>query len=311
MTDPIDYEWFQSERSRLFAIAYRMLATASDAEDVVQDAWLRLAAVDRRTVESPQALATTIVTRLCLDRLKSARSRREQYVGPWLPEPVLTDDTSPDALLERAESVTLAFLLLLDTLSAEERAVFVLKELFEFDHTEIGRMLGVTPANSRQLLHRAKAKVREQRTSTREAVDARRAVAERFARALHDGNADVLTQLLTADCVLVSDGGGKAAAARRPLHGRDDVLRLLVGLRRSAEAMGLAGAVSLHLATVNAEAAVVVRLHGKVDGVFVLSIADERITNLRVIRNPDKLAFLARQLAASQGEASGASDETH
>ena len=301
MTPPVDHEWFQSERPRLFALAYRMLASASEAEDVVQDAWLRLSTTDAARITAPQAFATTIVTRLCLDRLKSARAQREQYVGPWLPEPVLTADEAPDALAERAESVTLAFLLLLDTLSAEERAVFVLKELFEFDHAEIGEMLGMTAANSRQLLHRAKDKVRDGRSVTREAVTARRVVAERFAQALQSGDAAELTQLLAADCVFVSDGGGKVAAARRPLYGRDDVLKLLLGLRRSAAATGLAEGISALIATVNAEPAMVLRVHGHLDGVWVLTIADDGIRNIHVVRNPDKLAYIDAQLAHVPG----------
>ena len=295
---PVDHEWFQAERPRLFALAYRMLASASEAEDVVQDAWLRLAVVDRGTIGSPQALATTIVTRLCLDRLKSARSQREQYVGPWLPEPVLTSDDSPHTLAERAESVTLAFLLLLDTLSAEERAVFVLKELFEFDHAEVAEMLGVSAANSRQLLHRAKDKVRKGKTATHQAAKVRRDLAQQFAHALQNGDAAQLTQLLAADCVFVSDGGGKVAAARRPLYGRDDVLKLLLGLRRTAEATGLANAISIEFATVNAEPGVVLRVNGQIDGVWVLTIGEDGITNIHVVRNPDKLVFLGRQLAA-------------
>ena len=300
MNSSIDLSWFEAQRPRLFALAYRMLASASEAEDVVQDAWLRLAAVRQEHIASPAALVTTVVTRLCLDRLKSARATREQYVGPWLPEPVLTSEQSPDALAERAESVTLAFLLLLETLTAEERAVFVLKELFEFEHGEIAPILGHSAANSRQLLHRAKAKVRDLRRHDGPTADARRAIAERFARALQSGDAHVLTELLAADCDLVSDGGGKAAAARRPLYGRDEVLKLLVGLERSARAMGLAAAVTVEVATVNTEAAIIIRLEGRLDGVFVLTAEHDRITHIRVVRNPDKLSYLDRQLRSDR-----------
>src|SRR5262245_25601053 len=147
-----DSEIFQSHRPLLFSIAYRMLGSASDAEDVVQDAWLRYRGASAGEIRSPKGLATTIVTRLCLDRLKSARTAREQYVGPWLPEPVLTPAIeAPDAMLQRSETVTLAFLVLLETLAPEERAVFLLKEVFEYDHGEIAAMLGISVANSRQL----------------------------------------------------------------------------------------------------------------------------------------------------------------
>jgi len=160
----MDPDVFTSERPRLFAIAYRMLGSASDAEDVLQDAWLRYRGADQADIRSPKAFAMTIVTRLCLDRLKSARAARETYVGPWLPEPVLTGDASrPDLQVERSETVTLAFLVLLEALSPEERAEFLLKDVFEYEHAEIAEMLGLSPANSRQLLRRAKQRLVERR----------------------------------------------------------------------------------------------------------------------------------------------------
>src|SRR4029079_2313511 len=173
----------------LFSIAYRMLGSASDAEDVLQDAWLRYRAADRASVRSPKAFAVTIVTRLCLDRLKSAKSTREEYIGPWLPEPVLTSELEgPDTMLQRAESVTLAFLVLLEKLSPEERAVFVLKDVFEYEHSEIAEMLGLTTEQSRQLLHRAKARLAEGRPRLTGTAQSRRAAAERFAHAFSSGH---------------------------------------------------------------------------------------------------------------------------
>ncbi|MGE3507573.1 MAG: RNA polymerase sigma factor SigJ [Vicinamibacterales bacterium] len=288
---------FQSERARLFAIAYRMLGSASDAEDVLQDAWLRYESADRSNVRSPVAFATTIVTRLCLDRLKAARATREHYVGPWLPEPVLTESiAAPDALAERAESVTLAFLVMLEALSPEERAVLLLREVFDYDHADVAAMLDTTSDNSRQLLHRAKARLTRPRLvpSPR---DVRRAVAQRFADALAAGDAAALTALLTGDVELVSDGGGKVAAARRPIAGREAVVAFLVGLRRTALRNGLAADASLHIDDVNHEAAVIVRVAAQVESVFVLAVSDDLVTAIRVARNPDKLAHLSRQLA--------------
>ena len=155
---------FDELRPWMFAIAYRMLGSASDAEDVVQEAWVRYRGADRADIRSPKAFATTIVTRLCLDRLKSARTAREQYVGPWLPEPVLTTgEGAPDAMLQRSESITLAFLVLLETLSPEERAVFLLKEVFDHEHQEIAGMLDISTANSRQIFHRARQRIAERR----------------------------------------------------------------------------------------------------------------------------------------------------
>jgi RNA polymerase sigma-70 factor (ECF subfamily) len=298
-----DVQFFQAERPRLFSIAYRMLGSATDAEDVVQDAWVRFNSAEATDLRSPRAFAATIVTRLCLDRLKSARAKREEYIGPWLPEPVLTDaNETPDVLAERAESVTLAFLVLLESLSAEERAVFLLKEVFEYEHAEIAAMLGTTAANSRQLLHRAKAKVRAEhsRPETAHAPEAHRELATRFAEAFQSGDAAGLSELLAADISFISDGGGKVAAARRPLAGRDEVLKFLVGLHRTAQATGIASQITGHVTEVNQEPALVVHIGGHLDGVFVLSIEAGTVASIRVVRNPDKLLFLNRQLSSTR-----------
>jgi len=291
-----EIEFFQAQRPRLFAIAYRMLGSATEAEDVLQDAWLRFHSAEPGEVRSPQAFATTIVTRLCLDRVKSARARREQYVGQWLPEPILTRAEGPDVLAERSESVTLAFLLLLDTLSAEERAVFLLKEVYDYEHTEIAAMLGTTPANCRQLLHRARSKIRPDRPSGWNNPEARRALAEKFAEAFRSGDASQLAQLLAADVTFVADGGGKAAAAGRPLHGRDTVLKLLVGLYRSGVGSGVASQAQVHVVDVNSEPALVLRIGGELEAVFVLAVDADRVAAIRVVRNPDKLSYLKRQI---------------
>ena len=293
----MEHDVFNTDRPLLFSIAYRMLGSASDAEDVLQDAWLRYQSADRSNIRSARAFMTTIVTRLCLDRLKSARTTREAYIGPWLPEPVLTSEMeSPDARLQRAESVTLAFLVLLEKLSPEERAVFLLKEIFEYDHSEIADMLGTTTDNSRQLLHRAKARVAEGRPRLTGTAQSRRAVAERFARAFSAGDAGELTALLTKDVGMWSDGGGKASAARRPLIGRDQVLNLLIGLHRTAQTSDLSRDVSLRIEDVNSEPALVVRVGQRLESLFVFSIEDDAISGIRVVRNPDKLARIDRQL---------------
>jgi RNA polymerase sigma-70 factor (ECF subfamily) len=298
---------FEAQRPLLFSIAYRMLGSASDAEDVVQDAWLRFRGVADQEIRSAKALAATIVTRLCLDRLKSARASREEYIGPWLPEPVLTSGAeAPDVLAQRSESVTLAFLLLLETLSPEERAVFLLKEVFDYDHADIAATLGTSAANSRQLLHRAKEKLRDVSASVPDgtasarasATFASREVAERFAAAFYAGDAAGFAGLLAEDVTFVSDGGGKVTAARRPLAGRETVVHLLVGIHRGARALGLARAASVTPVEVNGEPAVAVRLNGRLDSIYVLSPRDGGVGRISVIRNPDKLAYIAKQLSS-------------
>jgi RNA polymerase sigma-70 factor (ECF subfamily) len=298
---------FEAQRPLLFSIAYRMLGSASDAEDVVQDAWLRFRGVSDQEIRSPKALAATIVTRLCLDRLKSARASREEYIGPWLPEPVLTSGAeAPDVLAQRSESVTLAFLLLLETLSPEERAVFLLKEVFDYDHADIAETLGTSAANSRQLLHRAKEKLRDVSAGVpQDAADVKasatfvsREVAERFAAAFSAGDAAGFAGLLAEDVMFVSDGGGKVTAARRPLTGRESVVHFLVGIHRGARALGLLRAASVTPLEVNGEPAVAVRLNGRLDSIYVLSSRDGGIGRISVIRNPDKLAYITRQLSS-------------
>jgi RNA polymerase sigma-70 factor, ECF subfamily len=294
----MDQDLFTTDRPLLFSIAYRMLGSASDAEDVLQDAWLRYRSVDRSAIRSPKAFATTIVTRLCLDRLKSAQRTREEYVGPWLPEPVLTSEVEgPETMVQRAESITLAFLVLLEKLSPEERAVFLLKDIFEYDHAEIADILGTTVDNSRQLLHRAKERLAQGRPRLTGTAESRRAIAERFARAFTAGDGSELTALLARDVGMWSDGGGKASAARRPLIGRDEVLNFLLGIHRTAVASKVTRDVSLRIENINSEAALVLRVGPRLESIFVFSIDDDdTVSGIRVVRNPDKLAHIDRQL---------------
>jgi len=200
-------------------------------------------------------------------------------------------------VLQRAESVTLAFMVLLEKLSPEERAVFLLKDVFEYDHSEIADMLGTTADNSRQLLHRAKVRLAEGRPRLTGTPESRRAIAERFALAFSSGDGSGLTALLAADVGMWSDGGGKASAARRPLIGRDQVLNFLIGIHRTAQTAGLTRDVSLRIEDVNSEPALVVRTSQRLESIFVFSIDDEAITAIRIVRNPDKLAHIDRRLA--------------
>ena len=294
-----ELDLFQTHRPALFAVAYRMLGSATDAEDVLQDAWLRFAGARPADLRSAKAYLTTIVTRLCLDRLKSARATREQYVGPWLPEPVVTSDRSgPERSLAQSESVTLAFMVLLETLSPEERAVFLLREVFDYEYDEIAQMLETSSANCRQLFHRAKGRIAERKPRFRAAMDEKRPLVERFVRAFSEGSEAGLTSVLAEDIGFWSDGGGKVLAARRPIFGRDQVVSLLLGFRRTAPAIGVPlESVTLDIVEVNGEPAVLLRVAGRIDGVYVMAVEEGAITAIRVVRNPDKLTYIEHQLA--------------
>jgi RNA polymerase sigma-70 factor (ECF subfamily) len=295
------FEPFDEYRPLLFSIAYRMLGSASEAEDVVQDAWLRYAAAATAEVRSAKAYLTTIVTRLALDRLKSARAVREQYVGPWLPEPVLTEgQPEPERSLLLSESLTLAYMMLLDALSPEERAVFLLREVFEYSYAEIASILDNSESNCRQLLHRAKERLAAGRPRSDGSRDEKRKIAERFVNAMRAGDRDELERVLSNDVSFWGDGGGRVTAAKRAVMGKESVVNLLLGIRRTAPSTGISlEDVSIEVMEVNNEPAMVARVGDQLDSVFVCSIADGEIAGIRVVRNPDKLVYIARQLSAS------------
>jgi RNA polymerase sigma-70 factor (ECF subfamily) len=297
----IEADEFERQRSHLFALAYRMLGSASEAEDVVQDAWLRSSTAEAVDVRSPRAYLMTVVTRLALDRLKSARATREQYIGPWLPEPVLTDrQPAPEESVALAESLTLAFMVLLDTLSAEERAVFVLREVLEYSYAEIASVLNGTEANCRQLFYRAKERLRSGQSRSSRSREQKRELAQRFVTAMRAGDGEELTRVLAADVGFWGDGGGRVVAARRPVRGREPVVHLLLGIRSWALAHGYARDWSkVELVEVNYDPAMLVHKDGRIDSVFVCSIEGEAVTGIRVVRNPEKLVYLARQLSAT------------
>ena len=293
----IDTAQFQSLRSQLFSVAYRMLGSAAEAEDVVQDAWLRAASSPEQPT-SARAWLTTVVTRLCLDRLKAARTTREQYVGPWLPEPVPTGaiESAEDAI-SRRESVTMAFLTLLETLSPAERAAFLLREVFDADYADVARVLETTPANARQLVHRAKTRVAEGRPRFEASPERQREIVRRFFDAVRGGSLASLERFLAADVTFTSDGGGKAPAAMRPVIGAASVAKLISGLwQKLPEIDPAPEAWRLVYADINGEAAALIYRYEKLESVFVFSTDADRITTIRVVRNPDKLARIDRQL---------------
>jgi RNA polymerase sigma-70 factor (ECF subfamily) len=294
----LQVEDFQSLRPLLFSIAYRMLGSATEAEDVLQDAWVRYSAAAPSEIRSLKAFLTTIVTRLALDRLKSTRSVREQYVGPWLPEPVLTEGRpEPEHSVLLAESLTMAFLVLLDTLSPEERAVFLLREIFEYSYGEIASILNTSDPNCRQLLHRAKQRLAAAKPHSDRTREEKRHLAQRFVNAMLGGDGAELTRVLAEDVGFWGDGGGRVAAAKHPIFGREKVADLLLGIRRTAPSVGIPlEKISAEIVEINFDPAVVVRVDGRLDSVYVFTVSREGIAAIRVVRNPEKLVYIARQL---------------
>lgn len=282
-------ERFEANRRRLFGVAYRLLGEASEAEDVVQDAYLRWERSD--TAVSPEAWLTKVVTNLCLDRLTSARARRERYVGPWLPEPVVTGGGALDPLetVEQRELLSLGMLVLLERLTPPERAVFVLREAFGHSHREIAEILEVSEPHARQLYRRAQQHVATARRRFTAAPGRHRQLVERFLEATMGGDVPALERMLAEDVVAWADGGGKAPAVRRPLVGRDEVLRYLLALS------AYAGRIRLLPEVVNGEPALVLYLDDQLSGVTVPEFDGDRIVALRTVTNPDKLVFLAKQ----------------
>jgi RNA polymerase sigma-70 factor (TIGR02957 family) len=298
-----EIDLFQRSRPRLEAIAYRMLGSATDAEDVVQDTFLRWQRADRARVETPEAWLTKVLTNLCLTHLTSARARREAYVGAWLPEPVLADDTmlGPVDTVEQRESVSMAVLALMERLSPNERAVYVLREAFGYAHGEIAEILDVSEANCQQLYRRAK----QHLTSARARVDVDRAAARRvveeFLAAAAGGDTQRLVALLTGDATSIGDGGGKVAARTTPIVGGLAVARFLRGLFRDSDVrrQQLGGEPAFYADVVNGEPALVVVVEGRVGGVMCLELTADGVAAVRSQVNPDKLERLSRRWSAA------------
>lgn len=301
---PVDH--FHRHQHRLLALAYRLLGTRADAEDVVQDTWLRWHRADQAAIADPEAWLVTAATRLGIDRLRAARRRREVYPGPWLPEPASVAADAPAAnepadeapgparALERSEEVSLAFLAVLERLGPEERAAFLLREVFDYDYAAIAELLGRNEAACRQMVHRARGRVAEARP--RFGVDPRhhRRLLEKFMHAARDGDREALQDLLHADAQLVSDGGGKALAAIRPLHGAERIARLFWAVARRRDP-----AVRWQLGLANGEPAILRYRGGELVGITVATSEDGRITALYTVANPDKLAVTNASPGAS------------
>ncbi|MGK8520912.1 RNA polymerase sigma-70 factor [Nocardia asteroides] len=288
--EPDGLREFEEHRPRLFALAYRMLGAAGEAEDAVQETYLRWDGADRGGIRSAEAWLTTVLVNLCRSWLVSARARRESYVGPWLPEPVPTarGELGPLETVEERELVSLALLTALERLTPIERAVFVLREAFGYAHREIADMLDVTETNSQQIFRRASLRVREGRSRFDIPAEHARELVERFLTAARGGDLAALERLLAADVSATADGGGKINAARRPIRGANQVARYLAGLLRW-EVPGM----RLLVEEVNGAPAVVARADGAPLLVVGIDMADGVVTALRLIVNPDKLSYLA------------------
>lgn len=276
---------FETHRPRLFGLSYRLLGSRSDAEDVVQDTWLRWQQTDRSGIRDAEAWLVTAATRLGIDRLRAARVQRERYIGPWLPEPTGIDESpSPEHSAELAEQVSLAFLAVLERLGPEERAAFLLKEAFDYDYAQIAPLLGQSEANCRQMVHRARERVQAGRPRFDVAPENHRRLLERFMQAASRGDRSAIAALLREDAQLVSDGGGKAAAVIRPLLGAARIARLFWAAYRRQDP-----AIAWRMGIVNGEPAILRYRDGRLTAVMVAISDGEQISELFTIVNPDKL----------------------
>ena len=286
---------FVTHRNLLFTVAYEVLGSATDAEDVLQETWLRWVQVDLAEVREERAYLVRITTRQALNRLRTLSRRRETYVGPWLPEPLLTTpDVAED--VERAESVSMALLLVLETLSPTERAVFVLREAFGFEYAEIGAAVDKSAAAVRQIAHRARNHVEARRPRQETSPTEARAAVEGFQHALQTGDLQHLVDVLAPDVVCIADGGGVRKAARRPIVGVEKVLRYVQGITIRA-----AGRIELTPTEINGAPALIARVDDELDGVISIAVHAGRITGIYYVRNPEKLTALHHRAPLTLG----------
>jgi len=288
-------------RPLLFSIAYRMVGSVSEAEDIVQEAFLRIyrAEVEGTPIESPKAYLSAVTTRLSIDHLRSARVRREQYVGEWLPEPLLTDETAPDAAAhaETADSLSMAFLVLLESLTPVERAVFLLREVFDYDYTEIAGIVERSEDNCRQLYVRARRHIDERQPRFDASRRHRDELVERFFAAAERGDLAALEEMLAADVVVYGDGGGKAPSWPQPIVGRDRVAKLIAGTLRQVRELGA----SYRPVHINGQPGIVfVDDEDRIGAVMSIDVADGLVQTIRGITNPDKLQHLGQVVDARE-----------
>lgn len=286
--EPYGPDRFSEHRQYLLSLGYRMLGSMADAEDLVQETYLRWQQASRDDIHTPRAFLTTVLTRLALNHLDSARVRREQYVGPWLPEPVVT--TEPTDPAELSESLTMAFLVLLESLSPLERVAFLLHEVFEYSHAEVAQITGSTEAACRQAFRRAKASVAERRPRFKTSPSAAEQLTTRFLDAVQAGRMDDLLSMLHENVVTYSDGGGVTRAALNPIYGADRVARFLVGVARK----GGPGLIR-RAAFINGQPGFIGFLDGRPHTAMVVDIENDRIRTVYIVVNPQKLQNLAKE----------------
>ena len=278
-------EIFSAYRRRLFGIAYRMLGSRADAEDILQETYLRWIDSNTSAPRSIEAWLVTVVTRLCIDRLRSAKAEREVYTGSWLPEPLVSPEPlSPDRTLELASDLSIAFLLVLERLAPDERAAFLLHEVFDFAYAEIGRILGKTPAACRQIVHRAKQRVQDDRPRFSVSREAHGQLLEKFLAAASAGRREQIMSLLADEVRVTTDGGGKVSSFRKVLQGADRVARFYAGLSRK-----FAGRSVYRLAEINGAPGLLRYLDGKLESAQALVMNGTQICEIYIVRNPDKL----------------------
>jgi RNA polymerase sigma-70 factor, ECF subfamily len=284
---------FSHHRPLLFSIAYRMLGTVTDAEDMVQETFLRWQQTAKETVRSAKTYLATIITRLCIDHLRSARVQREQYVGTWLPEPMLTQQSdNPTDLMELADSLSIAFLAVLERLSPIERAVFLLRDVFDYDYDEIAQMVGKSSTNCRQILKRAKQHLADQRPRFPVSQPQQEQITAQFLEASTKGDLQDLLLLLAKNVTFLSDGGGQVVAALKPIQGAMKVARMLLAIRRK----WLAESVS-RLVDINGQPGIIQYLDGNIHSVITFEIADDCIQSIYSVRNPNKLKQICKEIS--------------
>jgi RNA polymerase sigma-70 factor (ECF subfamily) len=289
-TSPIPQEPFTTLRPRLFGIAYRMLGVRADAEDVLQDAWLRWSAADHAALQSAEAWLVTVTTRLAIDRLRAAKAEREAYVGWWLPEPIVeVEERTPETAAELASDLSVAFLHLLERLAPEERAAFLLRQVFDYDYAEIAAILDKDEAAVRQTVHRAQERVRAERPRFDVPRETHRRLLEKFMVAAKSGRREEIRALLAENAVAIGDGGGKVASVLAGMHGADRVTNLYW-----ANHLNLGDRLVYRMATINGEPGLLRYVDGQLESAQAMVTDGARIVSIYVVRNPDKLANIGR-----------------